>query len=111
MYAVSRRARCRHRSASRCATPASFSGTRSVPVARRTASFAKWEAEFIDSGRLGKLRFIVDFERGKLLLHEKNYSEARRRLQSALDCTDEYGPSEGRRQVAELLAGLGERGA
>jgi class 3 adenylate cyclase len=86
-----------------------FAARHALPARRKAhAAFRSYQREFIDTGRLGKLRFVVDFELAKLLIHEGKTDEARARLHSALDAIEAYGESEGERLAAALLAQLGD---
>jgi class 3 adenylate cyclase/tetratricopeptide (TPR) repeat protein len=85
-----------------------FAVRHALPARRKAhAALRRYEAEFLDTGRLGKLRFVLDYEWAKLLVHEGRTNEARERLQSALDATAAYGESDGRRLAAALFEQLG----
>jgi hypothetical protein len=53
------------------------------------------------------MRFLFEFERAKFLAHEGDRQGAEGAARRALAVTEEYGDTEGRRQVSALLQHLG----
>jgi hypothetical protein len=81
---------------------------RHAAPARRKArrALAAFERDHLGERGQPGVRFVFEHERAKFLAHEGDIEGAKRAAQCALEVSDAYGDSEGRRDVKALLARL-----